>query len=321
MPQPKNEILVPLDESDFLAHCERQEQEIRKLKAALAEKDGQLDSLLAESIILARQKDELKEQIATLKATYRCFNCGFETTDKAEARAHFGDGEGEEAVCIHWYGMEDMEQATAYQEVLGELNQERDENVKLITENKQLEAAEKKAEEQIAALEAALKGKDDMRSWERYSGALEEHNKLLKGQIFVLRNEKYDLLEKLTALTTENASLKEKREIWEERNVQLETKCCALTAENKRLREALEKYANKNNYGTHHEENFLLELIHKGQGMANEINILVTENKQMMGQIAKLTTVSDGDPLHVLREMTEEQRLSFLRWSREGGKP
>ena len=34
--------------------------------AALAEKDEQLDSLLAESIILARQKDELKEQIATL---------------------------------------------------------------------------------------------------------------------------------------------------------------------------------------------------------------------------------------------------------------
>uniref|UniRef100_A0A6M3IYD5 Uncharacterized protein n=1 Tax=viral metagenome TaxID=1070528 RepID=A0A6M3IYD5_9ZZZZ len=37
------------------------------LLAALAEKDEQLDSLLAESIILARQKDELKEQIATLK--------------------------------------------------------------------------------------------------------------------------------------------------------------------------------------------------------------------------------------------------------------
>uniref|UniRef100_A0A6M3K8I9 Uncharacterized protein n=1 Tax=viral metagenome TaxID=1070528 RepID=A0A6M3K8I9_9ZZZZ len=36
--------------------------------AALAEKEERLDSLLAESIILARQKDELKEQVATLKA-------------------------------------------------------------------------------------------------------------------------------------------------------------------------------------------------------------------------------------------------------------
>ena len=35
MPQPKGEILVPLDESDFLAHCERQEQEIRKLQAEI----------------------------------------------------------------------------------------------------------------------------------------------------------------------------------------------------------------------------------------------------------------------------------------------
>jgi len=43
--------------------------------------------------------------------------------------------------------------------------------------------------------------------------------------------------EQITALTAENASLKEKREIWEERNVQLEMKCCALTAENKRLRQ------------------------------------------------------------------------------------
>ena len=74
MPQPKGEILVPLDESDFLAHCER--QEIGKLKAALAEKEERLDSLLAESIILARQKDELKEQIATLRvegAKYKAF--------------------------------------------------------------------------------------------------------------------------------------------------------------------------------------------------------------------------------------------------------
>ena len=33
------ETLVPLDESDLIAHCERQDQKIRELEAALAEKD------------------------------------------------------------------------------------------------------------------------------------------------------------------------------------------------------------------------------------------------------------------------------------------
>lgn len=54
MPQPKGEILVPLDESDFLAHCERQEQKI----AALQEL----------STNLASENKEAAQQIATLKA-------------------------------------------------------------------------------------------------------------------------------------------------------------------------------------------------------------------------------------------------------------
>ena len=72
MPQPKNETLVPLDESDFLAHCERQEQEIRKLKAALAEKDEQITAWRNKQEYKAevfREEIRLKDgQIATLKA-------------------------------------------------------------------------------------------------------------------------------------------------------------------------------------------------------------------------------------------------------------
>jgi len=62
MPQPKNEILVPLDESDFLAHCERQEQEIRKLKDALAEQE--------EALVCGyeRQIAELKAEMVKHKA-------------------------------------------------------------------------------------------------------------------------------------------------------------------------------------------------------------------------------------------------------------
>ena len=65
MPQPKGEILVPLDESDFLAHCERQEQEIRKLKATLAEKDLQLKTL---DLQWKHTNEHYEEQIAALIA-------------------------------------------------------------------------------------------------------------------------------------------------------------------------------------------------------------------------------------------------------------
>ena len=41
----EEETLVPLDESDILAHCERQDQKIRELETALAEKEGQITAL------------------------------------------------------------------------------------------------------------------------------------------------------------------------------------------------------------------------------------------------------------------------------------
>ena len=76
MPQPKGEILVPLDESDFLAHCERQEQEIRKLKAALAEKDEAIDQWQEQYIkdirINAEQIATLKGEIADLNQAQEC---------------------------------------------------------------------------------------------------------------------------------------------------------------------------------------------------------------------------------------------------------
>ena len=80
-------------------------------------------------------------EVITLKATWKCFHCGFETTDKAAAEAHFGDGEGESALCIFWYSMEDADRAQAYQEVIGELNQERKENIALTAGLKSLTEA------------------------------------------------------------------------------------------------------------------------------------------------------------------------------------
>lgn len=46
-----------------------------------------------------------------------CYTCGFETSDEAEAQAHFGDGDGSPAICRWWY--EEADEATrlrAYQD-------------------------------------------------------------------------------------------------------------------------------------------------------------------------------------------------------------
>ena len=71
----EEETLVPLDESDILAHCERQEQKIKKLEAALLEKEGENDALSerfndqAESFQQTRAElAGREEQIAALKA-------------------------------------------------------------------------------------------------------------------------------------------------------------------------------------------------------------------------------------------------------------
>ena len=85
MPQPKGEILVPLDESDFLAHCERQEQEIRKLKAVLAEKEEQV-ATLTERLSQTVSCVDYKQQTCTL--------CTALTAEKTEIqRARIGDTE------------------------------------------------------------------------------------------------------------------------------------------------------------------------------------------------------------------------------------
>ncbi len=91
----------------------------------------------------------------------------------------------------------------------------------------------------LAALEAAVK--DDER-WMReiledYRIPYDNHS---VGRRIALNTFIYGLQTQIAALTTERDNLKEKREIWEERNVSLETKYACLTVENKRLREGRE---------------------------------------------------------------------------------
>ena len=87
----EEETLVPLDESDILAHCERQEQKIKKLEAALLEKEGENDALSerfndqAESFQQTRAElAGREEQIAALKDDLRLFNpCGHSNVESA----------------------------------------------------------------------------------------------------------------------------------------------------------------------------------------------------------------------------------------------
>ena len=79
------ETLVPLDESDLIAHCGRQDQKIRELEAALAEKeaDWQLkyDLLIHDyeqkwglSNRLQEQITDLTDELGTVKEILRQLN-------------------------------------------------------------------------------------------------------------------------------------------------------------------------------------------------------------------------------------------------------
>ena len=58
---------------------------------------------------------------------WRCFHCGFETSDEKEARAHFGDDSDDQALCVMWASIDDAERAHAYQQLTLELDATREE--------------------------------------------------------------------------------------------------------------------------------------------------------------------------------------------------
>ena len=77
---------------------------------------------------------ELEAQLAVEKETWRCFHCGFETADRAEAEAHFGDRDDAEEfkpLCRWWASMSAEERGETLQDTIEQLNSERDENAVL----------------------------------------------------------------------------------------------------------------------------------------------------------------------------------------------
>jgi hypothetical protein len=85
----------------------------------------------------------LRERAAAVEQArqdwWSCFHCGFETSDRAEGYAHFGDTEEAEALCIKWARLNADGRVSAHQSVLQELNGERQKNGKLRIENEGLQ--------------------------------------------------------------------------------------------------------------------------------------------------------------------------------------
>ena len=59
---------------------------------------------------------------AEAESTWRCFHCGFCTTDYEQAEAHFGDRDEEMALCVWWKESTDLERFQALQDAIEEQN-------------------------------------------------------------------------------------------------------------------------------------------------------------------------------------------------------
>ena len=87
---------------------------------------------------LRQQLSDAQGEIEALKKTYRCYHCGFESAKKEECEAHFGDGEGESAICVAWSGMDESERLHDYQQIYLELESTRADNATLREEVERL---------------------------------------------------------------------------------------------------------------------------------------------------------------------------------------
>lgn len=88
-----------------------------------------------------KQIEDLREQLETEKGTWRCFHCGFETASPAAAEAHFGERDDAEELtplCRWWSKLSQEERAQQFQDLQQQLNAERDEAARLISENEGL---------------------------------------------------------------------------------------------------------------------------------------------------------------------------------------
>lgn len=96
---------------------------------------------------------EQKKMDAILAATpWRCFHCDFITSDREEARAHFGDIDDAEEftpMCKWWSNMPDDERKHVFQDLQKDLNREQEDNGNLRLKIEDLEERLDSAENSI----------------------------------------------------------------------------------------------------------------------------------------------------------------------------
>jgi len=64
---------------------------------------------------------ELLDEIERLSRQWTCFHCGFQTGDRNEAAAHFGEMGEEEPLCLTWKELDEHGKASELQNALGQL--------------------------------------------------------------------------------------------------------------------------------------------------------------------------------------------------------
>lgn len=117
-----------------------------------------LDETYAENAKLGLELRETRDKLATSEYTWRCFHCGFETASATEAEAHFGerdDAEEFKPLCKWWSKLSAEERAAQFQDVLQQLNQERDEASRLL---RKVEGLEYRVESQESEIASRFKG-------------------------------------------------------------------------------------------------------------------------------------------------------------------
>jgi len=136
---------IPIREYDWVAWCEGLEEwkygtgpteldAVVSLRNELNDAGEQLGIYYVPVEHQQQRISELEAQLAAEKETWRCFHCGFETANRAEAEAHFGDRDDAEEfkpLCRWWASMSPKERGETLQDTIEQLNSERDENAVL----------------------------------------------------------------------------------------------------------------------------------------------------------------------------------------------
>lgn len=91
---------------------------------------------------LAWELEQAKQALEIEKNTWRCFHCGFETADIAEAQAHFGDRDDAEEFtpfCTWWAKLSEEDRAKHAQDLQQQFTAEQEENGRLLARSERLQ--------------------------------------------------------------------------------------------------------------------------------------------------------------------------------------